>query len=199
MVKNIVLDIGNVLVDYNVKEFLAAKGYDGVMIKRLIKSTVMSPYWDMFERNLLSEDEVLNSFASLDPEIKDDLFNAFSKIPGMLTIRDYAIPFVKKLKEDGYRVYYLSNYSKKAYDECRDSVAFMEYTDGGLLSFQAGVTKPEEKIYTMFLDKYGLKPEECLFVDDTPVNVEVAEKLGFVGVVFETYEKLLSDLKDILS
>ena len=75
----------------------------------------------------------------------------------MLTIRDYAIPLIKKLKEAGFHPYYLSNYSRKAYEECGESLAFMPYMDGGLVSFIAGKTKPDPEMYKAFLDKYGLK------------------------------------------
>lgn len=197
MIKNIVLDIGNVLVDYNIKGFLAGKGFEPDMIKRIIKASVMSPYWEAFERCDLDEDGALKAFASLDPEIESEIFKAYENIKGMLTIRDFAIDFVKQLKEEGYAVYYLSNYSSKAFRECSDSLAFMEYMDGGCLSFQEKMTKPDENFYKRFLEKYSLVAEESVFVDDTPINVEVAEKLGFKGIVFESYESAAEKIRDI--
>ncbi len=188
MIQNIVFDIGNVLADFRLKEFLAEKGFDGPMIRRILKASVMSPYWEQFERADITEKEAMDAFVSLDPEIEKELYHAYENVSGMLIIRDYAVSWVKSLKEAGYRVYYLSNYSKKAYDECRDSLAFMEDMEGGLLSFQARATKPAETVYRQFLAKYGLKAEECVFIDDTEENVTAAENLGFQGIVFESYE-----------
>lgn len=195
--KNLVFDIGNVLVDYRIKEFLAEKGFDAVMIKRIIKASLMSPYWEQFERAEINEDEALEAFASLDPEIKDEMYRAYNNIHGMLTIRDFAIPWIQKLKEDGYGVYYLSNYSNKAYRECNDSLAFMEYMDGGILSFQVKMTKPDPMMYKLFLDRYGLKAEDCIFVDDTKENVEAAIELGFDGIVFENQEEVDRQIRSI--
>ncbi len=197
MIKNIVFDIGNVLVDFRLKEFLAEKGFDAPMIKRLLKASVMSPYWEQFERADITEEEAMRAFVSLDPEIERELSEAFSNIHGMLTIREYAVPWIRSLKEAGCRVYYLSNYSKKAYDECQDSLAFMKYTDGGFLSFQQRMTKPDPRMYTSFLEHFQLKPQESVFIDDTEQNVAVAENLGFHGIVFRSYEDAMKQLEEL--
>lgn len=194
-IRNIVFDIGGVLADFRLKEFLAEKGFDAAMIKRIISAAVMSPYWAKFERGEISEEETLEGFAAADPEIRDELFKAFSSLAGMLTMRDYAIPLVNGLKSAGYGVYYLSNYSKKAYNECGESLAFMPYMDGGLVSFRVGATKPSPEMYTRFLQEYGLNAEECAFVDDTAENVDAARELGFAGILFASYDQLLADLK----
>lgn len=199
MIKNIVFDIGNVLSDYNIKGFLADKGFAPDMIKRIIKASLMSPYWEKFERGELSEDEVIKAFASLDPEIESELYRAYDNVNGMLTIRPFAIELVKQLKSEGYNVYYLSNYSSKAYKECSDSLAFMEYMDGGCMSFQEGMTKPDLRFYERFLEKYNLIPEECIFVDDTPENVEAASRLGFNGIVYQSYESTIDGIKEIIA
>ena len=58
-IKNIVFDIGGVLADFNVNGFLSTKGFDAAMIKRILKASVMTPYWGQFERGELTEDETL--------------------------------------------------------------------------------------------------------------------------------------------
>ncbi len=195
MIKNVVFDIGNVLADFRIKEFLMEKGLDLPTIKRVIKASVMNPYWGKFERGEVTEEETLQAFAAADPEIEEELRLAFSNLSGMLVIRDYAIPLVQNLKRAGYGVYYLSNYSKKAYDECGESLAFMPYMDGGIVSFKVGMTKPDEKVFACFLERYDLMPESCLFIDDTEENVEAAKKLGFPGIVFHSYDDMMEELK----
>ncbi len=194
-IKNIVFDIGGVLADFKVVEFLAGKGFDGAMIKRIIKASVMTPFWGQFERDEITEEEALKGFASADPEIEEALGKAFSSVEGMLLGRDFAIPLVQDLHEAGYKVYYLSNYSRKAYNECGESLSFMPYMDGGIVSFKVGKTKPDPQMYLQFLDEFGLEAGECLFVDDTEENVVAAKTLGFEGIVFKTYEQLLEDMK----
>ncbi|MDO4400174.1 MAG: HAD family phosphatase [Coriobacteriia bacterium] len=196
-IKNIVFDIGGVLADYNVNGFLSAKGFDATMIKRILKASVMTPYWEMFERGAITEEEALQGFASADPEIEHELRVAFSSVEGMLTAKDFAIPLVKSLKAAGFRVYYLSNYSQKAYNECGESLAFMPYMDGGIVSFRVGKTKPDPAMYRQFLEEYQLDAGECVFVDDTPANVEAARALGFAGVDFVSYDDLIARLAEL--
>ena len=64
-VKSIVFDIGGVLADFNVNGFLSGKGFDAPMIKRILKASVMTPYWGQFERGEISEEETLQGFASV--------------------------------------------------------------------------------------------------------------------------------------
>ena len=194
MIRSIVFDIGGVLADFRIKEFLADKGFDPVMIRRILKASLSSPFWGQFERGEISEEEALRGFAALDPEIENELRAAFSSVAGMLVIRDYAIPLIRKLKEAGYRLYYLSNYSKKAYDECGGSLAFMPLMDGGLISFKVGKTKPDPEMYQAFLETYLLQAETCIFIDDTAENVDAARQMGFNGIVFTSCEALLSEL-----
>lgn len=197
MIKNVVFDIGNVLVDFRWREFLAEKGFDEPMMKRIIKASVASPYWDEFDRGALTEEEAMKAFLSIDPEIEKELYTAYKSIVGMLKKRDYAIPWVQKLKKAGFGVYYLSNYSKKAYDECRDTIDFIPYTDGGILSFQELMIKPNPEIYRLLLSRFGLKAEECVFIDDTEKNVVAAKELGFAGIVFKTYEDTVAQLEEL--
>ena len=197
MIKNIVFDIGGVLADFRIREFLMEKGLDGPMIRRVLKASVMNPYWGRFERGEVTEEETLQAFVAADPKIEEELRLAFTNLSGMLTIRDYAIPLVKRLKAAGYGVYYLSNYSRKAYDECGESLAFMPFMDGGVVSFKVGMTKPDPRVFRCFLDLYGLQPETCAFVDDTPENVEAARALGFAGIAFKDYDGLVMELEEL--
>ena len=95
MIKNIVFDIGGVLADFRIKEFLMEKGMDAPTIKRILKASVMNPYWGKFERGEVTEEETLQAFAAADPEIEKKLRIAFTNLSGMLVIRDYAIPLVQ--------------------------------------------------------------------------------------------------------
>ena len=199
MIKNIVFDISGVLADFRMKEFLVEKGFDPLTIKRIIKASVFSPFWGMFERGEISEEEALLGFTTVDPGIEAELRTAYTNITGMLTARDFAIPLIRELKGRGFRTYYLSNYSEKAYNECGESLSFMEYMDGGLVSFKVGKTKPDPNFFKAFLEKYDLPASECIFVDDTEENVVAAKKLGFHGIVFSSYEQLMPEILKIES
>lgn len=199
MIRNIIFDIGNVLTDFRWREFLQDKGIEDTMIDRIAKASVESPLWNEVDRGEWSMEKLMAEFVKLDPEIEAELHIAYDNITGMVTKRDYAIPWIEELKAKGYGVYYLSNFSDKAYVECADALDFLPYTDGGILSYRDKVIKPDEKIYRLLLSRYGLKAEECVFLDDMPRNVEAAQKLGFYGIIFRTKEQAEEELQKLVA
>ena len=90
---------------------------------------------------------------------------------------------VRELKEAGYGLYLLSNASLRmpAY---WPRVPGNEFFDGVLLSCQVRYVKPEQEIFRLLFERFGLKPEECFFVDDAPLNIEAAFCAGMAGAVF---------------
>ena len=197
MIKNIVFDIGNVLTDFRYRGFLADKGLDAAMIDRIEKCTVDTPYWHEFDRCAISYDEVVENFVALDPEIGDILRSVFADLKGMVTPRDYAIPWIKELKAAGYKVFYLSNFSEKAYIECREALLFDEYCDGGIYSYTERLVKPDPAIYNLLLTRYGLTASECVFFDDTERNVKAAIECGYNSFVFTNPDKANEDLRSL--
>ena len=147
MIKNIVFDIGNVLADFCWKEFLENKGFDQNMIKRIAKASILSPFWQEFDRGEWDGDKLMEEFVRIDPEIERELHTAYDNVTGIVAKLDYAIPWIQELKAAGYRVYYLSNFSYKAHMDCADALDFIPYTDGGILSYQDKVVKPDPAIY----------------------------------------------------
>ncbi len=197
MIHNVIFDIGNVLTDFRWQDFLREKGFDGRMIDRIAKASILSPAWNELDRGEWDEKRLMAEFVRQDPEIERELHLAFDDIRGMVTKRDYAIDWIRELKAGGYGVYYLSNFSYKAYVECQDALDFLPYMDGGILSYREKVIKPSEEIYRLLLSRYGLRADECIFIDDTVRNVEAAKRLGFHGVCFLTREQAKEDLEKL--
>ncbi|MCM1326595.1 MAG: HAD family phosphatase [Bacteroidales bacterium] len=197
MIRNIIFDIGNVLADFRWRAFLRDKGFDDAMIERISKASVESPLWSELDRGEWSEEELLQAFVDRDPAIEKELREAYSDIRGMVTPREYAVPWVRKLKENGYQVLYLSNFSRKAEEECAESLAFLPYTDGGILSYREKMIKPDPEIYRLLLKRYHLQPQECVFLDDTLKNIEAAQAEGMMGILFRTKEQAEEDLRGL--
>lgn len=197
MIRNIVFDIGNVLTDFRWRGFLQDKGFDEAMIARIAKASVENPLWNEIDRGEWSFEELMQAFVQQDPEIEKELWEAFEDMEYLVTPRAYAIPWIKSLKEKGYGVYYLSNFSDKARKECAESLAFLPYTDGGILSYQEKLIKPDPAIYRLLLSRYGLAANECVFLDDTLRNVEAAQAQGMAGILFRTKEQAEEDLRGL--
>ena len=198
MIKNIVFDISNVLAPFRFNEFLAEKGFDVAMIKRIIKASVMTPYWTEFEKGKLTYDEVMDAFISADPGIADELHQAYDECSGIMGKYDYTEGWIETLKGAGYKLYCVTNFTPAGYEQCYDRITFIERFDGCVFSFREGIAKPDPEIYRILLRRYDLKEEECVFIDDTEENVLSAEKLGFAGIVFTGYENAVAELDRIL-
>lgn len=197
MIKNIIFDIGNVLTDFRWEDFLRDKGFNEEMIKRIANACVYSDVWKEYDKGIWTDEEILDGFAENDPEIAQEIHRAFGDFTDLVTPRDYAIPWVKELKEKGYKVWYLSNFSNKATTECAECLGFIPYTDGGILSFRDKVIKPDAAIYELLLNRFGLVAEESVFIDDTLVNVEAAEALGIHGIHFVSKKQTEKELRDL--
>lgn len=198
MIQNIIFDIGNVLTDYRWKEFMEDKGYSQDMIKRIAKASTMNPFWNEYDRGKMSDKAILQAFVDQDPEIEKELRDTFDNIHDMVRKREYAIPWLQELKKEGKRVYYLSNFSRKAHEECKDALDFIPFMDGGILSYQEGVIKPDPAIYLLLMERYQLKANECLFLDDMPRNVEAAKAVGMNAIVFVDKDQAQRDMRAII-
>lgn len=194
MIRNIIFDIGNVLTDFRWREFLQEKGFDEAMVDRIAKASVLSKYWCEFDRGVWTEEQILKAFVSNDPEIEQEIYRAYEDLTDFVVPRAYAIPWIKKLKAQGYKVLYLSNYFQKVEEECPEALSFLPYTDGGILSYQDKLIKPDAAIYELLLERFGIKAEESVFLDDTLANVEAAERAGIHGIHFVTKEQAVEEL-----
>ena len=108
------------------------------------------------------------------------------------------IPWIEELHERGYKVYYLSNYPEKIARECAHEMRFLHVMDGGILSYKIGMVKPNGEIYKRLLSDYGLKAEECLFVDDREDNCAAAIKEGFAALQYTTYKDVRAKMEALL-
>lgn len=195
MIKNIIFDIGNVLVGFTWREFYAGFGYGDEMLERLAEATVRSAMWDEVDRGVLSDEELVEGFIRNDPSLEQDLRRIFRNIHGLIVKYEYAAPWVKSLRDAGYHCYYLSNFSRKVRVDCREALEFLEYMDGGVFSYEDHLIKPDTKVYELLLARYGLKAEECVFMDDTERNLPPAEKLGIHTILFQDRKQAASELE----
>ena len=198
MIRHIIFDIGNVLTDFRWKDFLRDKGFSEEMIARIAKASTENVLWRELDRGEWSFEKLMQAFIAEDPEIARELHRAFDDMRDIVTLREYAIPWVVALKKRGYQVWYLSNFSQKVEKECPDSLKFLPYMDGGILSYREKLIKPDPKIYELLMERYGLKASESVFLDDTATNIDAAKKLGMHGIVFRNKEQAEEVLERLL-
>ena len=197
MIRTIIFDIGNVLTVFGWKNFLHSFGFPPEIEKRVGKATVDNPFWHEFDKGFLSDEEMLEGFIRNDPSVEKELREIYVSLHGIVTKADYTIPWIQALKKAGYQVLVLSNFSDKVRRENGDALDFLEYVDGGILSYKDGVIKPDPAIYSLLLERYGLKPEECVFLDDMQPNLDAAARFGIHTILFRSYEEAQEELKKL--
>ena len=106
------------------------------------------------------------------------------------------VDILKRLKQAGYRVCGLSNWSAETFPYMRERHDFFDLFDDMVISGEVGHVKPEPEIFRILLDKIGTPAEECLFVDDSLTNIQQAQMLGFATIHFQSPQQLESTLRE---
>lgn len=106
------------------------------------------------------------------------------------------VDILKRLKQAGYPVYGLSNWSAETFPHMRERHDFFDLFNDMVISGEVGHVKPEPQIFQILLDKIGKRAEECLFIDDSLANIQQAQKLGFATILFQSPQQLESSLRD---
>jgi 2-haloacid dehalogenase len=107
------------------------------------------------------------------------------------------VDLLKQLKQAGYLLYGLSNWSAETFPRARHKHDFFDLFDDMVISGEVGHVKPDPEIYHILLDKIGKSAAECLFIDDSPANIHRAQQLGFAVIHFQSPEQLKSSLRDL--
>ena len=190
MIRNMVFDIGNVLMDFRWKEYMRSLfGEDETLIQTINQGIWHNGCWAAMDKGEMDGAATLRSAVAFAPQYEKEIKLTLDSVAHAFHKFEYSIPWIQELKRMGLNVYYLSNYSAFSIAANPDVLDFIPCMDGGVFSFEVKAVKPEPEIYRCLCDKYGLNPEECLFTDDVPANVKGAQACGFQGIVFEGYEK----------
>ena len=158
MYKNIIFDLGNVLLSFNPMEYLRSKISED-KLGEVFKAIFQSEEWIMLDRGTITEKEAVNNIIEKNSIYREDINLAFKEV------------------------------STKN--------SFFELFDGGVVSYEEKIIKPEEEIYRLILKRYNLEPSETIFIDDTKANVEGASKLGITTVFLENPNTLREELRKL--
>lgn len=207
MIKNIILDMGNVLLDFrpevSVKHFFE----DEEDRKLIMKELFNGPEWIMADRGLITNSRRFDGVSKRVPERLHEKLKACVEGWDMcMCIHNGSVEYSKQvhvgapefcelMKQKGYRLFVLSNACDRFHHY------FPRYFDlslfeGIIVSSDVKMLKPDREIYLYLLEKYKLVPEECLFIDDREENVLGAKECGLQGVVFDgEYESVVEQFE----
>lgn len=182
-IKNLVFDVGGVLIGYRWEEMFEDYGLDRHSAERIGKGIFDSKEWPKFDAGFISLEETVECFCRRNPDLAEPARWFIDNAINMRVPRERLWKELRRLKEKGYKIYLLSNYSKVLFELHTSDYDFMNVIDGKVVSYEVGSLKPDEKIYKTLLERYSLKAEESIFFDDRQENIETAKMLGMGGIV----------------
>jgi putative hydrolase of the HAD superfamily len=182
MIKNIIFDLGNVLISWKPDEYLRLNGYDDPNRKLIMDQIVRSREWLLLDNGDITLAEAAESIAAKSPLKIDEILSVFDLRTRILFPLDRNTKLLPGLKKAGFKLYYLSNFPDDIFDEIQNKYELFSYFDGGIISARVKLSKPDPEIFRLLMKIYSLRPEESIFIDDIAVNSNSAESVGISGI-----------------
>ncbi len=196
-IRNIVFDVGGVLLRFDGRLFARPYVKDDTDAELLDAALFSSPFWLLLDAGAISEETMERIAADTLPErLRSALHECFAgwhnRQPVIAETNELAI----RLHEKGYGCYILSNAGTR-FSRLKDRIPSLPCMDGWVASAFERIMKPDPAIYLTLCERYGLRPEECLFVDDNIANVRGAEVAGMMGHLFVGADELECHLREL--
>lgn len=197
MIKNVIFDVGKVLVDFCWEKVFHELGLEGEVFETVADATVRAEVWNEFDRGIMDEEGLLAEFIRRAPQYEKEIRCCFAQVGRMIEQYAYSTDWIRSLMDKGYHTYILSNFPKKIYEDGQADLTFVKEVSGAVFSYAVGCVKPEEKIYRILMERYGLNPTECVLIDDREENLIAAQALGIETILFECYEQACAGLTEL--
>lgn len=196
MIKNIVFDMGNVLMRFDPRSIIKKYIDDEDDIELIFSEIFVSVEWVLLDYGDMDANQVYESTRKRLPErLHETAYEIVTNWYKHKTLIEGMEDLARELKEEGYNLYLLSNAGTQFY-LYRDTLTALKYFEGEFISAQWHLLKPDIKIYRAFCSHFSLIPAECLFIDDFPANIEGAIRSGMKGIIFKgNVEKLKLGLR----
>lgn len=194
MINNIIFDLGRVLINWEPEKYMK-KVFDEKTTSFLLEKIFNTNDWNLMDKGVIDEKTLWENKLNQYPEYKKEIEHMKNKVLDLLTPIEENTKLLYILKEKGYNLYILSNFSKIAFQKVYEKYDFFKLFDGMIISSHVKSIKPEDEIYKILIEKYKINPAESLYIDDKIENIKAGEIFGFKTIHLEKPE----DLKDKLS
>ncbi len=195
--RNIVFDLGNVLISYDPHKFHLSEGTTESQTSRYISDIYESEEWQMLDRGTICLQDAIDSIASKSTLSAEETASVFEMRNRLLFPLTDNTKLLKPLKKAGYRLFYLTNFPEDMFSLLSKTHRVFSLFEGGVVSSHVKLLKPEAAIYTHLTDKHGIEPSESLFIDDLQRNIDGAARLGFETLHLPDHRKLKQKLQSL--
>jgi epoxide hydrolase-like predicted phosphatase len=198
MIKNIIFDLGNVLISFIPSEYLKKKNYPSNIRNTIISDIFRSEEWKKLDNGDITIPEAIDSISQKSALKREEIALVFNFRRDIMFPLDDNVRLLPELKKQGFRLFYLSNFPLDTFEEVKNDYYFFRYFDGGIISAQVKLSKPDIRIFRYMLNNYGLNPEECIYIDDIEENVRASESVGMTGLLTYGSQKISSVIEEKL-
>lgn len=201
MIKNIIFDIGNVILNFNLDEILPKFTKNIEEQKFILDNIINSPEWlgyALIDTGYINKEDAIEIVKDRTNHINDKIISDFwNNYNDYALVNDDVIKLIRKLKQNNYKIYLLSNINHYTHDYIKKS-SLLDIVDGFVFSYIEHKIKPFNSIYNTMINRYNLNPNESLFIDDKEENVNTANRLGILGKKVEpdNYNSVIELLKE---
>jgi putative hydrolase of the HAD superfamily len=197
-IENIIFDLGGVLIEWDPEEIIRKFTGDQELGALLLRSVFNHPDWAEKDRGRYANAELIPRFAQRTGLSQTELESLMRTVLDSLVLMPDSLLLMDELISRGYPLYCLSNMPVEHYEHLRAKYNFWGKFNGLVISGLVKMVKPEPKIYQYLLKEFQLPASTCVFIDDSPINIEVAQKVGMMGIVFTDVQSCRQSLNALL-
>ena len=198
MIRNVILDLGGVLVTWRPQEIIDAFYTEPALRTALREHVFDHADWVEMDLGTLDELALVPRFAGRMARSESEMAALLDRVRDSLLPMPATIELATSLRERGLKLYALSNMSQRMFGHLESRYEFFELFEGIVISGSINLMKPDPQIYRHLVERFAIRADETVFIDDMPRNVESARRLGIAAIRFENVEQCARELDAML-
>lgn len=192
MKKNVIFDLGGVLFNWNPNEIVQILKKEEEQFPDNIHEAMTHQTWQNFDAGVLTLEQTIENLSQIHSKSHIQKFINLS-LDKLAPIKE-GLHLLEEVQKLGHSTYILSNISKNFIDRLLKKYNFLKTFDGYLYSYEIQIVKPDPRIYQALLNRYKLRPQDCLFIDDSPANVLAANEMGIKSILCDNHKNVSEKL-----
>ena len=198
-IQTVIFDVGNVLAAFRWKDYLHTFGFSPAFQEELGRILFLDPLWYEWDRGVMTEEEIVEVFCRKHPDYRAEIHRVLDNPYDLVHEYPDSADWIREVHGLGCQALLLSNYSRKTFTYAYEHFDCLKLTDGGVISYQEKIVKPEPEIYRRLIERYALDPAACVFLDDSPANCQGAEAFGIRTILVQDRTAARRELRALLA